>query len=291
AGDLLAVRSDATLFLAKQVARMLADEQLPLRVYYAESILRPEDREDISRNEFFQIGGELIGHTGRHGDLETATLLMRLLDSILPGRSVLHIGSRKLVNTITSGFSDEAAAEFREALALHDSERLEGFFAGSGGDTHKVLRFLFNIGSARETGAALAELEKSTAHLPEDFFAAARDTIETAEVLEAVIDGERVRVDFSESGSQSYHTGVAFRAYAPGAEAAVASGGRYDSLYGHFGLETEAVGFSIMLRRLEKLTDPGSLPDIQTIADDRGSFPERLAKAEQLRRQGTAVRL
>ena len=290
-GDLLAVRSDATLFLAKQVARMLADEQLPLRVYYAESILRPEDREDISRNEFFQIGGELIGATGRDGDLEAATLLMRLLDSILPGESVLHIGNRRLVNTITAGFSDAAAADFREALALHDAERLEGLFETPHSDKREILRFLFHIGSAHETNAALAELASRAETISDEFLAAARDTIETATVLESIFDHERIRIDFSESGSQSYHTGVAFRAYAPGAEAAVASGGRYDSLYGHFGLETEAVGFSIMLRRLEKLTDPGALPDIRTVADDGDSFVDRLEKAEQLRKQGAAVRL
>ena len=296
-GDLLAVRSDATLFLAKQVARMLADEALPLRVYYAESILRPEDREDISRNEFFQIGGELIGATGRDGDLEAATLLMRLLDSVLPGESVLHLGNRTLVDTITAGFSDAAAADFREALALHDAEHLEELFRAAGTDTHTeaelsdLLRFLFHIGSAQETRSALAELESRAAALGRELFAAATDTIETAEILESIFDHERIRVDFSESGSQSYHTGVAFRAYTPGAEAAVASGGRYDSLYGHFGLETEAVGFSIMLRRLEKLTDPGPVPEIRSVNAAERSFVERLAEAEKLREQGVAVRL
>ncbi len=296
-GDLLAVRSDATLFLAKQVARMLANEQLPLRVYYAESILRPEDREDISRNEFFQIGGELIGATGRHGDLEAATLLMRQLDSVLPGKSVLHLGNRQLIDSITYGFTDAAAADFREALSLHDDERLEvllevpGTVARSETERDGLLHFLFHIGSAEETRAALAELESRIGALPEAFSEAVRDTIETATVLESLFDHERIRIDFSESGSQSYHTGVAFRAYAPGAEAAVASGGRYDSLYGHFGLDTEAVGFSIMLRRLERLNDPGPLPEIHSVSPDAGTFVERLAEAEKLRKEGVAVRL
>ncbi|NBC28948.1 MAG: ATP phosphoribosyltransferase regulatory subunit, partial [Spirochaetes bacterium] len=60
-GELLLLRSDATLFLAKQLGLILQDEDLPVRVYYADTILRHQDPDDISKNEFVQTGVELIG--------------------------------------------------------------------------------------------------------------------------------------------------------------------------------------------------------------------------------------
>lgn len=296
-GELLAVRSDATLFLAKQVARMLRGEDLPVRVYYTETILRPEDRENISRNEFFQVGGEIIGNTGSDGDLEIATLLLRLLDSVLPGESVLHVGSRSLVDVLTHGFGPAHAAAFRHALELHDQQEcrtlLGDTWAGALGPAglDAVLEFLLHIGTAEEMRSAFQPLSQKAPDLPEGFSDAVEALIETGRVLESVFDTERIRIDPSETGSQSYHTGVAFRAYAPGAEAAVASGGRYDSLYGHFGLDTQAVGFSIMLRRIERLSGSAPLPETTAIARDGRDFVERLREADRARSRGERVRL
>ena len=292
-GDILAVRPDATLFLAKQVARILRSDDLPVRVYYAETILRPDDRRNISRNEFFQIGAELIGNGTTDGDLEVAVLLMQLLDSVLPEQSVLHIGSRVLADEVTGTLSEPDAEAFRRALALHDDPTCRSVLAVSdvgaeSADT--IMGFLLTIGTAAETGTALAVLERELGRvrgsLSARFLEEARRLIHIAKVLEELYGGGRIRVDPSETGSQGYHSGVAFQAYAPGAEAAVASGGRYDTLYGHFGLETPAVGFSIMLRRLERLKDTGGLPTIEQVKADGRKFLDRLREAEEARRFG-----
>lgn len=292
-GDILAVRPDATLFLAKQVARILRSEDLPVRVYYAETILRPDDRRNISRNEFFQTGAELIGDGSTDGDLEAAVLLMQLLDSVLPQQSVLHIGSRVLADEITGESGEPDAEAFRKALALHDEPTCRSVLEAKGvvtGTADAIIAFLLSIGTAAETDAALARLEdaldRKTGCLTPGFLEEARRLISLARVLEELHGRERIRVDPSETGSQSYHSGIAFQAYAPGAEAAVASGGRYDTLYGHFGLETPAVGFSIMLRRLERLTHAGDLPAVERVEPDGREFLDRLREAEAARRTG-----
>ena len=43
-GDLLMLRSDVTLFLAKQMGRVLQESDLPVRVSYSDTILRYQDR-------------------------------------------------------------------------------------------------------------------------------------------------------------------------------------------------------------------------------------------------------
>lgn len=59
-GDLLMLRSDITLFMAKQVAVALEGMRLPVRVCYFDTILRHHDSEEMSRNEFYQVGAELV---------------------------------------------------------------------------------------------------------------------------------------------------------------------------------------------------------------------------------------
>jgi ATP phosphoribosyltransferase regulatory subunit len=86
-GELLMLRSDITLFLAKQMGLSLKDAPLPRRVYYADSILRHQEEEDISSDEFFQSGAELIGLSGRDGDLE----ILMLLHDLLFGHAAAHL--------------------------------------------------------------------------------------------------------------------------------------------------------------------------------------------------------
>ncbi len=298
-GELIAIRSDATLFLAKHMARFLRPEMLPLRVYYSEAILRHARREDISRNEYFQIGAELVGSTGMAGELETLSLVLKALDSVVPGRCVIHIGHRRIVDTVIDTLESQNRQYCLDALKSHDRQSLRRGLA----ETHtrdeaatltRLLTTIHGQKSFREL--THRELER----LPSGLVNAVRSDVDhvlkLCDILEQALPllgtqlrSDAIRVDLSEFGSQSYHTGLAFRAYVEGAEASVASGGRYDSLYGHFGIRSPAVGFSIMLRRLERLSPMEPLPEVRVVLADSTDFLKQLAEAEGQRREGDRV--
>ncbi|MFW5684965.1 MAG: ATP phosphoribosyltransferase regulatory subunit, partial [Spirochaetota bacterium] len=104
--------------------------------------------------------------------------------------------------------------------------------------------------------------------------------------------GERVRIDLSEVGSQTYHSGVVFQAYAADTAAPIASGGRYDGLLARFGFDAASVGFSVMLRRLQSralVTERHPTPEITRPGGE--SFRDRFAEARRLRDQGKVVAL
>ncbi|MFP4510946.1 MAG: ATP phosphoribosyltransferase regulatory subunit [Spirochaetaceae bacterium] len=298
-GELIAIRSDATLFLAKHMARFVRREVLPVRVYYSESILRHARREDISRNEYFQIGAELIGDTGFTGELEILALALKTLDAVLPGRCAVHVGHRTIVERIVAPLDRGTRDVVLDALRDHDRQALiRGFSSQYTREQARALTKLLT--TIQDPEAFRAETAGQTHVLPHALSTAVEDelghVLELTTMLEqahgVMNDGassDVIRVDLSEIGSQSYHTGIAFRAYADGAEAAVASGGRYDSLYGHFGIHTPAVGFSIMLRRLERLSAIESLPELQGVPADRKSFLSRLAEAEKRRERGERI--
>ncbi len=64
--------------------------------------------------------------------------------------------------------------------------------------------------------------------------------------------GDAVLVDLSVMRDWSYYSGIVFEAYAPGAGAPVAVGGRYDGVGARFGRPRPAVGFAITLALLHR---------------------------------------
>ncbi|OHD77825.1 MAG: hypothetical protein A2355_09285 [Spirochaetes bacterium RIFOXYB1_FULL_32_8] len=69
--------------------------------------------------------------------------------------------------------------------------------------------------------------------------------------------GNKIVIDPSELSELNYYNGIIFHLYAKGAESPLVSGGRYDTLFTHLGLERNAVGFSYWLYPLEKLLNAG----------------------------------
>ena len=301
-GELLMLRSDITLFLAKQMGPALRNSVLPRRVYYADSIIRYENDETISRGEFFQVGAELIGMPGREADLEVLMLLREVLGALKLPEWRLHIGSRAVLNAVLdTGDAPGGRARVRAAesagalLEIRDREglmRLMGDLGlGNAEGRCDLLLFLGSCDEFRECreglirgcgGDAAGRIGKAVEDL----------TGLTAEMAEFASPDD-IRIDLSEHGGQPYHTGFTMQAYVKGAGSAAASGGRYDELLGAFapGRGMPAAGFSLLMRKIEPLSravdeSPG---DADAVRAEGGSFAERYRDARRKRRKGIPV--
>ncbi|TVQ41270.1 MAG: ATP phosphoribosyltransferase regulatory subunit [Spirochaetaceae bacterium] len=289
-GDLLMLRWDITLFLAKQMGMILREDDLPVRVCYADTILRHQNREDISKNEFFQTGAELIGTNTLDADLEVILLLRRALQQIGVPLYYIHIGSRALFNASFGRMPKTAQQRLRRAIVLRDMQTLSTVSSERGVPAARIsaLRQVFSfIGDSQE-------LERLAGALQSALLESELQQIQRLQQLHATLgradETAPYRIDLSEIGSQSYHTGVVFQAYVDGLDTSIAAGGRYDGLYGTFGLDVPAVGFSIMLRKLQDDTDVDArfVPPVaeQAAGDD---FVQRFRDAENRRRDGGSV--
>lgn len=291
-GDLLMLRSDVTLFLAKQMGMILRAEDLPIRVCYADTILRHQNREDISRNEFFQAGVELIGPQTIDADLEVVLLLRRTLEHIGAPGFFIHIGSRAL---FTAGFGQapsSARRRLRRSIVLRDMQQFAAEAAEAGETAVRIeaLQRLYSFIGPLDALEALCE--SLSPQLSAEESRCLQELTQLASILTEAEDSTPYRIDLSEIGSQPYHTGVAFRAYVDGLDASIAAGGRYDRLYGLFGFETPAVGFSLMLRKLQddaELHARFQPPPSERAAGE--NFLQRLRDAEEKRRGGRSVTL
>ena len=291
-GDLLMLRSDITLFLAKQMALILRPEDLPSRVFYADSILRHQAAEDISKNEFFQIGAELIGKPGMEADAEILLMLFDVLERIGLRDFFVHLGCRSLFDVAFAGATEEARRQARRGVRLRDWHAVRTTLEAldrDGAEIDALLELYAFIGD-------FAELEELLGRISRNLNEAERAAIAETRALYLLLDelegASRLRLDFSEIGNQPYHSGVAFQVYMDGLDSAVAAGGRYDGLLSVFGLAAPSVGFSLMLRKIQDHLEVDhelfSPPEAEPAPGD--DFAARVRAARSMRKDGrTAV--
>lgn len=301
-GELLMLRADITLFLAKQLGMRLSEQELPVRVCYADSILRYEARHDISKNEFFQSGVELIGVPGREGDLEALLLLQEALEAAGALRYALHIGSSALLHATVRSFGGvQAEEEQLRALILgrRFAELRDVLSSVEENPTRKrpsksrigaLLRLYQLVGSAEEVANGAKPLSEDLTEEENRELLSLLETYRQLTELRPPETEQPIRLDLSEVGSRSYYTGMSFQAYVDRLDSAIASGGRYDSLLASFGFSAPSVGFSMLPRKIASLR--GEETPLAPVKRAEGeSFVERYRAAQVAHSQGRRASL
>jgi len=284
-GDVLVLRSDITLFLARQMGLIIEQSDLPVRVYYGDTILRHEDPNDLSKNEFFQIGAELIGLRGEDADAEVVLLLIEAADTLGSTESILHIGSRFLVQHLDPSDAFVGSVANRDWPEARSILRTNGTSSDRAATILEILRF---IGSPDELESKFVALP----HLTDEELSEVWSLISLVRTVGGIVGPDRIRIDLSEVGEQPYYSGIVFHLYERDSDAPLASGGRYDNLLRHFGHDSPAAGFSIMLRRLQSRLEGSAVPKLPTMeASAPGTFAEKYLAARTARQNGRVVKL
>lgn len=289
-GELLLLRNDITLFVARQMGRILNENDLPVRVHYSDIILRHQPDLDISSDEFFQAGCELIGKKGMDGDLEIITLLYNVIESLNLPETRIHLGSRALFNRLTEDYKELKHQELIELIESREKKAIHSYLLTFMNDeTAKTLTDLFLFIGTIDEFSSLAEKKADFLKL-KGCKEIVESLIKMGDQLKKMNMENTFRIDLSEVGNQPYYTGIVFNAYTAGMDTAIASGGRYDNLISRFGKDIPSVGFSLLLRKIEsavhseKFNPPA--PEVQTLDKE---FSESYKEAQKLRAEGKAV--
>lgn len=80
--DLMVLRPDMTVPIARVVAREMQESSLPLKLCYAGSVFRKQKTEMIHHYEFYQLGVELIGDKDYKADASVLVLAIKTLKAI-----------------------------------------------------------------------------------------------------------------------------------------------------------------------------------------------------------------
>ncbi|MGH2993583.1 MAG: ATP phosphoribosyltransferase regulatory subunit [Solirubrobacterales bacterium] len=248
-GDLLALRSDMTIPIARLVASRFARVEPPFRLCYFGSAYRAVRPQRGQMREFLQAGVELIGPDAPEGTAEIVEVLVAALDAAGLTRAVIGLGDADLYRQLLAdvGVDGEAREELLDRLASHDLVGIEETVATLGGVGDRERETLLRLPTLRggpEIVEAARELggdavERATSRLQATF-----------EALSARGIADRVQLDLGLLRDLGYYTGAILEVYDPALGHILGGGGRYDELMGRFGRDLPAAGFALYLERV-----------------------------------------
>lgn len=247
-GELLALRSEMTVPIARLVATRYAGAQPPHRFCYLAGAYRAVSPQRGEMREFVQAGVELIGESAAEGTVEVIEVLGAALDAAGLDSAVIGLGDADLYRDLLAEFGVEEKA--RDAilarLVAHNLVGLEEELseAGVGGEQIESCLALAQLRGGPEV------LERAREHGAAAVGRAADRLTGIYEGLESRPGAERVQFDFGLLRDLGYYNGAIFEVYDPALGHVLGGGGRYDGLMKRFGLDLSATGFALYLERV-----------------------------------------
>ena len=242
-GDVLALRADMTVPIARVVATRYQHAEPPLRFCYVAHAYRQVTPHRGQMREFLQAGIELVGASSPDGTAEALTVLCHALDAVgLKGYRV-GLGDASLYPALLAGLGvdEERRERLLHELATRDFVGLE--------------REVLELGLAQADADLLVRVPQlrggpDVLDAPPGPVADAVSGLrEVLALLEPTVS-DRVIFDLGLARGLGYYTGAVFDVYDPALGEPLGGGGRYDDLLGRFGRDLSAVGFAIGVDRL-----------------------------------------
>jgi ATP phosphoribosyltransferase regulatory subunit len=242
-GNVLVLRSDMTVPIARLVATRYKEAQPPFRFCYFAHAYRGVRPQRGQSREFLQAGVEMIGAPAPEGTAEILTILCRALDAAGLETYRIGLGDASLYPTLLDEL--QVVSERREHIL---TALVDGNFVGV---EHEITA----LDLTREDAALLLRVPQTRGgpevlrSLPRPLEAAASGMRAVhAQLAPRVAD--RIIFDLGLVRSLGYYTGAVFQVYDPAYGVPIGIGGRYDDLLARFGRPLPAVGFALNVERL-----------------------------------------
>jgi len=238
-GNVLVLRSDMTIPIARVVSTRYVTASPPLRFCYvahAYRSVRPQRGQD---REMLQAGIELVGVPGPQGTAEALDLLCAALDAVGLAGYRVGLGDASLYPALLDAHAVPAAARGR---ILHELQTRD--FVGLEREV-EALRL-----GAEATEALLRVPQRRGGPEALDAAGPAADGLRAVVAQLSPEVAERVILDLGLARSLTYYTGAVFEVYDAALGAPLGGGGRYDDLLGRFGRDLPAAGWALNVERL-----------------------------------------
>ncbi|MCL2807614.1 MAG: ATP phosphoribosyltransferase regulatory subunit [Coriobacteriia bacterium] len=248
--ELLVLRPDVTLQVARMAASRLKKEDLPLRLRYAERVYREEESQRALSRQFTQIGVEAIGLEGAYADAEIILLLTDALKAAGLRDFTIALGTVGVLRELLDLCVKSGAVN-----AEWSNDMLKAFHAGNYVKIEQLTQaqglcsnyadVLCKLPTITGKAQAIAQVESMVA--PLGIVDGLEQLASTYAIIEVLGLTSQVSIDFSVVSAYDYYTGLVFEAYAPGLGKALGNGGRYDRMLEGFGASAPAAGFAVSL--------------------------------------------
>jgi ATP phosphoribosyltransferase regulatory subunit len=232
-GNVLILRSDMTIPIARVVAGRYATSEPPLRFCYFAHAYRSVRPQRGQAREMLQAGIELVGSSGPHGTAEALTVLCESLAAAGLDNYRVGVGDASLYPRLLDRLAvpGEARRRLLHELVTRDFVGLEREATAVG---HQEL---LSVPQLRGGVAVLADVPEAA-------------ELRAVHDLLAPDVADRVIFDLGLIRSLGYYTGAVFEVYDAALGAPIGGGGRYDDLLGRFGRDLPACGWALNVERL-----------------------------------------
>lgn len=294
-GNTLALRPDITPSIARAVATLFKEEELPIRLCYTGNTFVNHSNYQGRLRETTQMGAELMGDDSVEADAEMLALVIESLLTIGLKEFQLNVGNVDFFQSLIEDacLDEEAEERVRELINNRNYFGVEEFL-----ESIQVER------SSKEAFAALNELVGGV-----DILVHAKNIAPNSKGVMAIRRLEKiydtlklygvekfVNFDLSMTGTYGYYTGIIFRGYTFGTGDAIVKGGRYDHLIEKFGKQSPSIGFAIVLDELMNALTRQKIRIVYTrkntmIIYDEGKQREAIALAKDFRRKAKNAEL
>ena len=238
-GNVLVLRSDMTIPIARVVSTRYATARAPLRFCYvahAYRSVRPSRGQD---REMLQAGIELVGVPEHEGTAEALTVLCLALDAAGLAGYRIGLGDAALYPSLLDAHG--VAGDGRRRI-LHELQTRD--FVGLEREVEAL-----RLGLEATEALVRVPQRRGGAEVLDSAGAAADGLRAVVAALPSEVAG-RVIFDLGLARSLTYYTGAVFEVYDAALGAPLGGGGRYDDLLGRYGRDLPAAGWALNVERL-----------------------------------------
>ena len=241
-GKVIALRWDFTIPIARKY--FIEKHKEEAKYSYFGKIYRKTEKYKGRSSEEYQAGIEIINKPINEGDIECLTILEETLKAIDIKNVKIELGSAKIFKRICelTGNKDKII----EILSQKKISEMRKFLENNQYE-EKLRNFLLKI--PRLTGNI--DMVDNVIEEIDDVILL-KELKQLRSIYEKLSMKENVIFDLSMCPSMEYYTGLMFKVYSSYSPEAIISGGRYDSLYQHFGKEVPAIGMGYYMNNILK---------------------------------------
>jgi len=248
-GRILVLRPDITMPIARVVGTKMANDYLPLRLFYLGNVYRYGDFQAGKQREVAQAGIELLGLNGPEADAEVIAMAVQLFLELGLDEFQIDIGQVEFFRGLIeeAGIAEEQVKEIQSLIDRKDMLALEMALKRLPISDH-VKDTIYRLPQLYGDNRVLQEAIKVSRNLK--CRAALENIYQVYEILKDYGFERYVTFDLGMVQSFEFYTGIIFRGITRELGYPICGGGRYDKLVSEFGCDLPATGFAVGIKRL-----------------------------------------
>lgn len=243
---MMGLRADITPQITRIVCTRLPQGDEPIRLTYANDVLRTKAGQMRSSRQFCQVGCEIIRDDSAKAYVETLMLVILGVKELGLTDITIDLTIPRLLDHILGDLKSDDEAVLREAVAKRDADTIKGL----GNKKYNIFLDLMScIGAADENVQKVSKLK-----LPKVIQGELKKLIDVVSQIQAAIkelgiDDVRLTFDPLETKGFDYQGGIAFTVFSGNIKAELGRGGYYNVSFGGSDKtqSEKAIGFTLYM--------------------------------------------